>query len=251
MLIDTHAHIFEEYYSDIKSIIKNAQEKEVNIIINNGCDQKSNEEVIKNLRPNFYGALGIHPEFVNNYDEFDILYIKQNLPNPYIVAIGEIGLDYHYEKESKEEQIKLFETQLSIAEKENIPVIIHSRDATLDTINCLKKFQVKGVIHSFSGSYETAQIYLKMGFKLGINGVITFKNSHLKDVIKRLSINDIVLETDSPYLTPVPFRGKKNESKNVYYIAKYLTEIFDISLEKLAEVTSRNALSIFDKIKVQ
>lgn len=250
MFVDTHAHIFEEYYDDIEQVLKEAQENKIKFIINNGCDRKSNKEVINNLNDHLYGAIGIHPEYVENYEENDLKFIEENLSNPRILAIGEIGLDYHYTKENKEKQIKLFERQLELAEKYNIPVIVHSRDATEDTINCLKKFKVKGTIHSFSGSYETAQIYLKMGFKLGINGVITFKNSNLKDVIKRLSLNDFVLETDSPYLTPAPFRGTKNASKNIYYIAEFIANLFEISIDELAEVTNQNVKSIFDKLYI-
>src|SRR5699024_6836671 len=161
------------------------------------------------------GALGIHPEYVENYTLDDIKFIEDNLNNPKIVAIGEIGLDYHYSKENKEEQIKLLELQLKLAEKYGVPVIIHSREATEDTINTLKKYKVRGVIHSFSGSLETAKIYIKMGYLLGINGVVTFKNCNLKDVLKEIPIENIVLETDSPYLTPVPFRGKQNNSSHI------------------------------------
>lgn len=250
MLIDTHAHIFLEYYENIQDVVDRAKEKNVQIIINNGCDKASNEEVLKNLNANLYGALGIHPEFVDNYEEKDLKFIEDNLANPMILAIGEIGLDYHYTKENKEKQIDLFERQLKMAEEYDIPVIIHSRDATEDTINSLKKFKVRGVIHSFSGSYETAQIYLKMGFKLGINGVITFKNSKLKDVVSRLRLEDIVLETDSPYLTPVPLRGSQNESQYVFYVAKFIANLFNISQDKLAEVTSKTACEIFDKLHI-
>lgn len=250
MFIDTHAHIYEEYYDNIDEIIKRAKTRGISTIINNGCDDKSNKEVLNSLNNHVYGALGIHPESVDTYNEKDITFIEKNLTNPKIVAIGEIGLDYYYTKENKEKQIELFEKQLKLAEKYNMPVIVHSRDATEDTINSLKKYNVKGIIHSFSGSLETARIYLKMGFKLGINGVITFKNAKLKDVYKNLSLNDFVLETDSPYLTPEPYRGKKNEPQYVYNIAQFVANIFNISLEQLAEVTSKNAHSIFDKLNI-
>ena len=127
---------------------------------------------------------------------------------------------------------------------------MHSRDATEDTINSLKKFAVKGVIHSFSGSLETAQIYLKMGFLLGINGVVTFKNAKLKEVLVKLPLESLVLETDSPYLTPEPFRGQPNEPANVYYTAKFLSDYLGISINQIAEITTQNALKVFSKIKV-
>lgn len=251
MFIDTHAHILSEYYENTSEVIKRAAENGITRIINNGCDGQSNKEVIESLSKEVYGAIGIHPESVDKYTDEDITFIKENIKNPKIVAIGEIGLDYYYTKENKEEQKKLFELQLAIAEEAGIPVIIHSREATEDTINILKKYKVRGVIHSFSGSYETAVIYLKMGFKLGINGVITFKNAKIKDVISRLPLDSIVLETDSPYLSPVPLRGKQNESKNIIYIAKFVAELFGIELPFLAEVTNESALSIFDKLKLE
>ena len=163
-----------------------------------------------------------------------------------IVGIGEIGLDYHYGKENIDKQKWLFESQLKIAEELNLPVVIHSRDATLDTINILKKYRVRGIIHCFSGSLETANIYINMGFLLGIGGVVTFSNSKLKDVVKEVPLESIVLETDSPYLTPVPFRGKINSSKYLEYIANFIADIKNISLEELAEITSKNASSLFD-----
>ena len=249
MLIDTHAHIYQEYYVDKSLVINNALKNNVKLIINNGVDYKTNKEVLENLNEYVYGAIGIHPENVLEYQEEDLKFIEENLGNPHIVAIGEIGLDYHYGKENREKQIILFEKQLELAQKYHMPVIVHSRDATLDTINSLKKYHVKGIIHSFSGSLETAQIYLKMGFLLGVNGVVTFKNAHLKDVLKELPLTSLVLETDSPYLTPEPFRGKTNEPANVYYVAKFLSNYLNIPLEQLEEVTSANALELFDRIR--
>lgn len=250
MLIDTHCHLYKEYYGDIDNIIKLSKENNVMDYINNGCDAKSNIEVLESVEKysSVYGALGIHPENVSNYTLDDIKFIEDNLSNPKIVAIGEIGLDYHYSKENKDEQIKLLELQLELAEKYNIPVIIHSREATEDTINTLKKYNVKGVIHSFSGSLETARIYIKMGYLLGINGVITFKNCNLKDTLKEIPIENIVLETDSPYLTPVPFRGKQNNPSHILDIAKFIGEIYDLSLEEVAKVTTDNVKKLYPKI---
>ena len=250
MFVDTHAHIYSEFYDDIDEIIRRSKNQGIMPIINNGCDNKSNKEVVNNLNDFIFGALGIHPESVDNYIDEDILFIEKNLNNPKIVAIGEIGLDYHYTKENKKKQIELFERQLKLAEQYNMPVIIHSRDATEDTINTLKKYKLKGVIHSFSGSLETAKLYLKMGFKLGINGVITFKNARIKEVYEKLSLDDFVIETDSPYLTPEPYRGYQNEPQYAYYTAQFVAKLFNISLEQLAEVTNRNARSIFDKLLI-
>ena len=250
MLIDTHCHLYKEYYEDIDSIIKLSKENNVVYYINNGCDAKSNVEVLESVEKysNVYGALGIHPENVENYNLDDIKFIEDNINNPKIVAIGEIGLDYHYSKENKAEQIKLLELQLELAEKYDMPVIIHSRDATEDTINTLKKYKVKGVIHSFSGSLETAKIYIKMGYLLGINGVVTFKNCNLKDVLKEIPIERIILETDSPYLTPVPFRGKQNNPSHILDIAKFISEIYDLTLDDVTKITTDNVKRLYTKI---
>lgn len=248
MFTDTHCHIYKEYYENIDEILNNAQNVNINRVINNGCSNTSNIEVLELITKynNMYGALGIHPEEIENYKEEDITFIENNLSNKKVIAIGEIGLDYHYTKENKEEQIKLFERQLSLAEKYHKPVIIHSREATEDTINTLKKYKVTGVIHSFSGSLETANIYIKMGFKLGINGVITFKNSKLKDVIKEIDLTNIVLETDSPYLSPHPYRGTRNEPANISEIATFICSLKNITLRELSIITNKNINQIFD-----
>lgn len=248
MFTDTHCHIFKEYYENINEILETAKNVGINRIINNGCDTKSNYEVINlcNKYENVYGAIGIHPENVESYSNDDLKYIEENLNHQKIIAIGEIGLDYHYTKDNKEKQIELFERQLKIAETYNIPVIVHSREATEDTINCIKKYKVKGVIHSFSGSIETAKIYIKMGFILGINGVITFKNSKLKEVIKELDLKDIIFETDSPFLTPEPFRGKKNEPARIINIAEFICDLKEISKSQASIITNENISRIFD-----
>ena len=246
MFTDTHCHIFDEYYNNIDIVKKEMVNNSIYRVINNGTDDKSNREVIDKISKFnwMYGAIGIHPESVDNYKQEDINYIISNINK--IVAIGEIGLDYYYTKDNKKEQIELFEQQLKIAEEYNKPVIIHSRDATLDTINTLKKYRVKGVIHSFSGSYETAMEYIKLGYKIGINGVITFKNCNIKEVIKKIDVSNIVLETDSPYLTPVPFRGKQNNPSHIKEIAEFVANLYDISIEKLASITEKNIREVFD-----
>ena len=175
-----------------------------------------------------------------------MILLEEQLKHKKVVGVGEIGLDYHYGKEDRDKQIELFEKQLKIAEKNILPVVIHSRDATEDTINILKKYNVRGVMHCFSGSIETAKIYTSMGFLLGIGGVVTFKNSNLFKVVEEVGIENIVLETDSPYLTPEPFRGKKNSSKYIPYIAKRIAEILNISVEEVGKITSNNASSMFD-----
>lgn len=247
MFTDCHCHLYDEYYDNTEEIIKESKDNNVTRYINNGCDSKTNKEIIDKISKydNMYGTLGIHPEYVNKYSNDDIKFIEDNLNNKKVIAIGEIGLDYYYTKDNRMMQINLFVQQLELAEKYNIPVIVHSREATLDTINTLKKYKVKGLIHSFSGSLETALEYIKMGYLIGVNGVITFKNAHIKDVIKEVPLDNIVLETDSPYLTPVPFRGKQNNPAHIIDIAKFVCELKNISLEELSDITNSNIKRIF------
>ena len=248
MYIDTHCHLSREDYDDIDKVIEENKNANIDKIVVSGCSRESIEEVmdLKDRYDMVYVTIGYHPEYADTVTESDLDYLKSLLGEKKVVGIGEIGLDYHYTKDNKDKQIWLFEEQLKIANAFNLPVVIHSRDATMDTINTLKKYKVKGIIHCFSGSLETANIYISMGFLLGIGGVVTFKNSKLKDVVKELFLESIVLETDSPYLTPVPFRGKINSSKYLEFIANFIADIKNISLEELAEITSKNASSLFD-----
>lgn len=248
MYIDTHCHLSREDYDDIDKVIEGNKNANVDKIVVSGCSRESIEEVmdLKDRYDMVYVTIGYHPEYADTVTESDLDYLKSLLGEKKVVGIGEIGLDYHYTKDNKDKQIWLFEEQLKIADALNLPVVIHSRDATMDTINTLKKYKVKGIIHCFSGSLETANIYISMGFLLGIGGVVTFKNSKLKDVVKEVSLESIVLETDSPYLAPVPFRGKINSSKYLEFIANFIADIKNISVDELAEITSRNASSLFD-----
>ena len=248
MFTDTHCHLEKQYYDDYKQLFDRAFDKGINRFIASGYSIETNIESV-NLSDKYsfvYSTIGYHPDQAEIYNEEDIKMLEDQLVLKKVIGVGEIGLDYYYEGYNKEHQKELFIKQLQLAEKYNLPVVIHSRDATQDTIDILKEFNLKGVIHSFSGSYETAQIYIKMGYKLGINGIVTFKNSNLSDTLSRLNPDDIVLETDSPYLTPEPFRGQKNESMNILYIAEKVASIFNISLEKLSEITNKNIKHIFD-----
>ena len=248
MYIDTHCHLSREDYDDIDKVIEENKNANIDKIVVSGCSRESIEEVmdLKDKYDMIYVTIGYHPEYADTITKSDLDYLKSLLGEKKIIGIGEIGLDYHYTKENKDKQIWLFEEQLKIANAFNLPVVIHSRDATMDTINILKKYKVKGIIHCFSGSLETANIYISMGFLLGIGGVVTFKNSKLKDVVKEVPLESIVLETDSPYLAPVPFRGKINSSKYLEFIANFIADIKNISVEELAEITSKNASSLFD-----
>ncbi len=249
MFVDTHCHLSHEYYDDISEIINENKKAGVDKIIISGCDNQGIAEALDICKKydNVFITIGYHPEEVEKIKNSDINNLKKIVQSTKkVVGIGEIGLDYHYEKNNRDKQISLFEMQLRLAEELNLPVVIHSRDAVNDTINILNKYKVKGVIHCFSGSLEVAKIYLKMGYKLGIGGVITFKNSKLSEVVKNIGLENIVLETDSPYLTPEPFRGKKNSSKYLKYIAEKIADVCGVSVDEVGEKTTRNAQDIFD-----
>lgn len=248
MFIDTHCHLSIKDYDDIDLVIKENIDSGVNKIIVSACEVDDFEEAISllNKYDSVYLTLGFHPSEVSKISDADLEKLKKLLKLDRVVGVGEIGLDYHYGKDDYLEQIKLFEKQLKIAKVANLPVVIHSRDAVNDTINTLKKYKVIGVIHCFSGSVETADIYIKMGYKLGIGGVVTFKNSNLYKVVEHVGISNIVLETDAPYLAPVPYRGMQNSSKYIPIIAKRVGEVLNISLEEVAEQTTFNACNLFD-----
>lgn len=248
MLIDTHCHLFKKYFDNIEETIKSAKENNVNVYISASDNLDSCKEMLELSKKydNIFVCLGIHPSCLDeDINEFEKI-VVDNLSNKKIVAIGEIGLDYYYGKDSKDKQVEIFEYQLSLAEKYKIPVVIHSREATQDTIDILKRYNVNGVIHSFNGSLETAMEYIKMGFKLGVNGIITFKNCKLKEVIKSLELSNIVLETDSPYLTPEPFRKYSNEPKYILTIAEFIAKLFNISIDEVIKITTNNVYDIFD-----
>ena len=182
-----------------------------------------------------------------NVSDDDLLYIKKlALNNKKIVGIGEIGLDYYHNKKNRIDQINLFKKQLALAEELSLPVVIHSRDAVKDTIDCISSYNVKGVIHCFNGSLETANIYIKKGFKLGIGGVITFKHCKLGDVVENIALENIVLETDSPYLTPEPYRGKVNSSKYIPIIANKIASLHSCDIKLVEKITTNNVFDIFN-----
>lgn len=248
MYIDTHCHLSKDDYDDIDIVIKDNLAADVKYFIISGCSYEWIKETI-DLAEKYncvYASLGYHPSEANSINSEKIDFLIEHLKNNKVVALGEIGLDYYYGKDNKEKQIELFEKQLKIAEDNNMKVVIHSRDATEDTINCLKKYNVTGVVHCFSGSVETAKQYVSMGYKIGIGGVLTFKNSKLYEVVQAVGIKNIVLETDAPYLAPTPFRGKQNSSKYIPYIAAAVADVLNISVEEVAKITTLNACELFD-----
>lgn len=247
MFTDTHCHILSDKYYNPLDIILNLERDNIKRIIINGFNFNSNKEVIGLINyDRVYGALGIHPDNINDFNKESIEFICNNLNNKKIIAIGEIGLDYYHNKENKNEQIEMFEYYLNLAEEYNLPVIIHSRDATDDLLRILKKHKCRGIIHCFSGSLETARAYIKLGYKLGIGGVVTFKNCNLKDVLKEIDICNILLETDSPYLAPVPLRGTFNEPVNVNLVADYLCSLYNFSFKELSDKLENNFNDLFN-----
>lgn len=245
MLIDTHCHLSYEDYDNLDEIIKGMD----GIMIASGCDDKTNKEVLELVKkyPNVYGTLGIHPEEIDSITSMSYKFIEKNINNPKIVGIGEIGLDYYWTKDNIDKQKEVFEYQLKLAEKYNKPVVIHSRESIQDTYDILKKYKLKGTIHCFNSSIEMAREFIKLGYKIGVGGVVTFKNSKkLQEIVKKLDLKDILIETDSPYLTPEPYRGKRNNPSNVYYVALKISELKNISITNVIEQTYNNAKSQFD-----
>ena len=248
-MIDTHCHISKDYYDNIDLLIRDIKAAGVTKVIVNGCDMKSNLEVLELVKKYdiVYGAIGFHPTELDNYDDKYIKWLEQHIMDDKIVAVGEIGLDYHYEDTNKELQHLFFEKQLEIASKYNKPIIVHSRDAIQDTYDMISKYNLRGSIHAFSGSLEMAQAFIKLGFYIGIGGVCTYKNAkNIVNVIENIPIEYILLETDSPYLSPVPHRGEKNTSANIPIIANKISEIKKEELSTISRVTTKNAEQLFD-----
>ena len=249
MFVDTHCHISYEDYDNIDELIMNIKNSKVEKIIVNGTDMKSNLFVLELVRKYdiVYGALGFHPTELDDFSYDYLDWLDKNIDNDKIVALGEIGLDYHYENTNKERQIDVLRRQLDIAVKHNKPIIFHCRDAIGDTYDILKKYNLKGTMHAYSGSLDMALKFIKLGYCLGVGGVVTFKNAKsIIEVIKNIDLKYIVLETDAPFLTPEPYRGKKNDSSFIYLVAEEIALIKGISCSDVAHITSDVASELFD-----
>lgn len=247
-MVDTHCHLFKEYYDNIDEIVSNMKD---NYIIVSGSDEESNKEVMELIEkyPNVFGTIGIHPSSVNNISKKDLDFIEKNIFHPKIVAIGEVGLDYHYDKDNIEKQKEIFIKQIKIAKDNKKAIVIHSRDSIEDTYNILKENinKEKIILHCYSSSYEMAKRFLEFNVMFGIGGVLTFKNSKtLKEVVEKIDIEYLLLETDSPYLSPEPLRGLKNQPINITFVAQKIADLKKISLEEVLKTTTDNAKSQFD-----
>lgn len=248
MYIDTHFHLSSEDYDNPQEILEKARKNGIEKFIISGCDRKGIEEALQ-LADQFedvFITIGYHPEFADSVNEDDLNYLEMCLSHPKVVGVGEIGLDYHYGKENRTKQIELFQYQLQLANQYQKPVVIHTRDAIQDTYDIIKNYDNKGVIHCFSESLEMAKLFIKLGYFLGIGGVVTFKNSKLYRIVEEIPLEFIVLETDSPYLAPDPYRGEKNGPWNIPIIAEKIANTKQISLEQVAQTTTNNACRLFD-----
>lgn len=250
MYFESHAHYDDEKFdSDRYELIEEMHKNGVDYIINAGADMKSSLAGIhlSEKFPFFYAAVGVHPHDAENMTEEDIQTLREYSKNKKVVAIGEIGLDYYYDFSPRDLQKKWFIRQLELALELDLPVIIHSREAAKECFDIIKESNVrKGVIHSYSGSYQMALDYIDMGFYIGIGGMVTFKNARKPiETVKNIPIEKILIETDSPYLSPVPLRGTRNNSQNLKYICDKIGEIKQIDPEIVAKITFENSMELF------
>lgn len=247
-LVDTHCHIYgESYKEDLDEVLARAGE-DLEFVVNIGYDLNSSQIAVElaNKYPFAYATVGVHPTDISGYSEEVEEKLLELVKNKKVVAIGEIGLDYYWMKDPKEVQAVYFRKQMDLARKLNLPVVIHTRDAMEDTVNILNEYKdVKGIMHCYPGSYETAKTLMDR-YYFGVAGVLTFKNNvKTREFVEKMPLEKLLIETDSPYLTPVPYRGKRNEPSYVEFVAKEIANIKGISYEEVVEVTTKNAKIIY------
>ncbi len=252
-LIDTHAHIFSlEYENDLEAVIKNSIFAGVTKIIIPNINTDSILPMIKlcEAYPGIcFPAIGIHPTDIDSSPVEQIKCIEKEILKRKFIAIGETGIDLYWDKSNLINQIIALSAHIELASSFDLPLIIHSRNSfqeTIDTIAAHKKNNTRGVFHCFSGTYEEACTIIESGFLLGIGGTVTFKNSNLPDILPLIDIKNIVLETDSPYLAPIPYRGKRNEPAYIKDIAQKISDIYTISIDEVAKITTENANTLFN-----
>ena len=256
MVIDTHTHLYlKEFAADIDDVINRAKNLKINNFFLPAIDSSYTESMIalKNAYPDIMHLMaGLHPCSVNDNYLDELSHVKNVLKNHAIVAIGEIGIDLYWDKSTLNIQKKAFASQIRLAKDLNLPIVIHCRNAFDEIFEVLEKEKsenLRGIFHCFSGNYDQALKAISFNMKLGIGGVVTFKNGKIDKFLKKIPLDNLVLETDSPYLAPPPFRGKRNESSYLSIIIDKLTEVYEIPAEKIIEITSTNAIELF-KIKV-
>ncbi len=251
MFFESHAHYYDEAFDDDREELLKALPSTVKYVVNVGASMKSSRLSVElsNKYSYIYTSVGVHPSEVQNLQSSDLDELKSMCQNnSKVVAIGEIGLDYYYGREFIDIQKYWFQNQIELAEELNLPVIVHSREASQDCFDIIKNSNVKkGVIHCYAGSAEMALKYIDMGFYIGIGGIITFKNARKAvEVVEAIPLNKILIETDCPYLAPVPNRGKRNDSQNLIYIAEKIAQIKEVDVNKVAKVTLQSASELFN-----
>lgn len=251
MIFESHAHYdSSKFAEDREEFLNSMQDNGIGTIINVGATWKSVTTVVELAKeyPFIYAALGLHPDEVGDLNEERFEFLRKQCQHEKVVAIGEIGLDYYWDNESHEVQKEWFIRQLDLARELDLPVIIHSRDAAEDTLKIMKEHAqgLYGVIHCFSYSKEMAEEYVKMGFHIGVGGVVTFKNGKkLKEVVEAIPLESILLETDCPYLAPEPYRGRRNSSLYIPHIAQAIADLKGITYEEVVEQTEQNGKELF------
>jgi TatD DNase family protein len=251
-LIDTHTHLYsEEFTADIDTVIKKAEEQGVHKFYLPAIDSTAHRQMI-DLEEKYPGKciamMGLHPCYVKENYTSELQVVEDWLGKRKFVAVGEIGLDFYWDKTFTEQQYEAFRKQIEWSLQYQLPIVIHTRNAMAETIAVVKEYAaqgVKGIFHCFSGNAADAAEIIDLGFYLGIGGVITYKNAGLAEVIEKIDLKHLVLETDAPYLTPVPFRGKRNESSYLSYIAEKLALVKNVPVEEVAAITTANAEKIF------
>lgn len=251
-MIDTHSHIYDEAYKeDFEAMIARAREAGVRKLVMPGIDSSSHAAMVAcaDAMPDFaYPAIGLHPTEVKENYRQELQFVYDHLCDRPWVAIGEIGMDLYWSKEFLEQQKEVFCEQLEIAYERDLPVIIHARDAHEEIFECIRRVAkpLRGTFHAFTGSYETYRRIKAAGdFKIGIGGVVTFKNAHIATALEKIPLEDVLLETDAPYLTPVPHRGQRNESAYVRHVADKIASIKGLDYETVDSVTTNNAEKLF------
>lgn len=251
--IDSHAHYYShDFDEDRDELLPRLYESGVHRIINIGCSVKSSIKCAEMAEKAeyLYNAAGIHPEYANDVEDDYKDIIREICTREKTVALGEIGLDYHYEGYDRDKQIKLFREQLEMAQELQLPVVIHSRDAAADTMDILKEYKPKGVLHCYSGSAEYAKEIIRLGMYIGFTGVLTFKNAKKAvETVKTIPLDRILVETDCPYMAPEPFRGKRSDSGMIVKVLEKIAELKGISAEEAAEITMENTYRLFEKLR--
>lgn len=248
-IFDSHAHYDDEKFDeDREELFKTMRENGVVGIIHAATDIQSSLRGIEFTKKHdcFYTSVGVHPECVENLEDNYISELEKLIDENRVVAIGEIGLDYYWTKDTRDKQLEVFENQLILAKKKNLPVIIHSREATKDCMDLLNKYKPKGVVHCFSGSSETAKEILRLGMYIGFTGVLTFpKSEKAKSSLMVIPVDRLLLETDAPYMAPVPMRGKRCDSSMIAYTAQKAAEIKGMDTQELLNITKENVERLF------